>query len=95
MEIKIKTQLIGKRFLREKYQSRLVARDSVGNEWRVKKEPEGFIFRHIGDNTGIYGHSDTLETLVLNALTKVVGIQIVVESQCEDSESPFLRGETA
>lgn len=79
MEIKIRTQLIGKRFLREKYQSRLVARDIAGNEWRVKAEPEGFIFRHVGNNTGIYGHSETLETLVLNALTKVSDIQIVVE----------------
>ena len=77
--IKIRSQLIGKRYLTENNQSRIVARDNDGNEWRIRKEPEGYIFRHTAMNAGIYGFSDSIPGLVFNALTKVTGIEISIE----------------
>lgn len=82
-EIKVKTQLVGKRYLSEKYQSRIIAKDIQGNEWRIKKEAQGFIFRHVENNTGIYGYSETIHDLVCNALTRVSGISVyVVDDNC-------------
>ena len=80
--ISVKISIHGRKWLRAKYAAFIVARcESEGQEWRIKKEPEGFIFRNTRDNTGIYGHSKTVDELVLNALTKVSGITIIVETQ--------------
>ena len=80
--ISIKLSIRGRKWLRSKYAPFIVARsESEGQEWRIKKEPEGFIFRNTRDNTGIYGHSSNVEELVLNALTKVSGINMSFEAQ--------------
>lgn len=77
--IELRKTIIGKRYLTDANLSRIVAKDDEGNEWRIKKERNGYIFRHIRDNTGISGFSDSIETLVLNALTRVSGVNVYVE----------------
>ena len=79
-KIFVKLSIHGRKWLRAKYVPFIVARNSEGQEWRIKKEPEGFIFRNTRDNTGIFGCSKTLEELILNALTRVSGITVSVEA---------------
>jgi hypothetical protein len=37
-------------------------------EWRIKREPEGYIFRSTTGSSGINGHHKTIRSLVLNTL---------------------------
>ncbi len=49
--------------------------------WRVKKEPEGFIFREVTNGQGISGHHPTVRRLVVSALLiPTAGIVVEVET---------------
>lgn len=46
--------------------------------WAVKKEPEGFIFREVTNNSGTCGHHPTVRALVQATLTRTFGIIVEV-----------------
>lgn len=47
--------------------------------WRLKKEPEGYIFREVRNNQGICGHRKTVRAQVAAVLVGGYGINVEVE----------------
>lgn len=46
--------------------------------WKIKKQPEGFIFCEVGSGSGTCGHHKTVRALVANTLMRCPGIVVEV-----------------
>ncbi len=45
-------------------------------EWRVKKEPKGYIFREVNSDCGICGHHPSLRKLIIASIGHRIKIEI-------------------